>query len=131
MPFAFIFDENSLAVAKALACVRDDVTYPGAPGSPVKPGMKDLTLLPIIGQSGLVLLTRDRRIRLAPIERRKLLEHGVRACFLTSGGNLSRFDQLRLWLRHWDAIERLVLSEPAPWLASVTRNDVRLFDRRS
>jgi hypothetical protein len=45
----FIFDENSLAVAKAVACVRDDVTYPGAPDCPVKPGMKDLAMLRVIG----------------------------------------------------------------------------------
>jgi hypothetical protein len=77
----------------------------------------------------LVLLTRVRRIRLAPVERRQLLEQGVRACFLTSGGNISRFEQLRLWLRHWDAIERLIADEPPPWLASVTKNEVRLFDR--
>jgi hypothetical protein len=125
----FIFDENSLAVGRAFECVRDDVTYPGALGSPVKPGTKDTTMLAIIGGSGLVLLTRDKRIRLAPVERTKLLDHGVRACFLTSGGNLRRFDQLRVWARHWDAIERLVADEPAPWLASVTRTEVKLILR--
>ncbi len=126
----FIFDENSLAVGRAFQCVRDDVTYPGASGSPVEPGTEDATMLAIVGRSGLVLLTRDKRIRLAPVERTQLLDHGVRACFLTSGGNLRRFDQLRLWARHWDAIERLVADEPAPWLASVTKTEVRLIPRR-
>lgn len=88
-----------------------------------------MSLLPAIGEKGLVLLTRDKRIRLAPVERQALLVNNVRACFLTSGGNLSRFEQLRAWLRHWDAIERLVAEEPGPWLAAVTKTEVRLFDR--
>ena len=83
--------------------------------------------MPIIGQAGLVVLTRDKRIRSRPLERQALLDHGVRACFLTSGGTLDLFSQLRLWLRYWDDIESLVAEQPAPWLASVTRTGVRVF----
>lgn len=50
--------------------------------------------------------------------------------FLTSGGNLDLFSQLRLWLRLWDDIEALVAREPGPWLASVTRTGVRIFAHR-
>ncbi len=86
--------------------------------------------LPIIGQAGLVVLTRDKRIRSRPLERQALLAHGVRACFLTSGGSLDMFSQLRLWLRCWDDIETFVADRPAPWLASLTRTGVRIFDTR-
>ena len=120
-------DENSLGVAKALAYVRDDVTWPGDRDGLVRAGASDTAWLPIVGKACLVVLTRDKHIRSRPMERRALLEHGVRACFLTSGGNLDRFDQLRLWLRHWDAIEALVDHRPAPWLASVTRQGVHVF----
>ena len=123
-------DENSLGVAKALAYVRGDVTWPGAPGGPVPAGAADTAWLPIIGQAGLVVLTRDKRIRSRPLERQALLDHDVRACFLTSGGTLDLFAQLRLWLRYWDDIESLVTERPAPWLASVTRAGVRVFDTR-
>lgn len=123
-------DENSLGVAKALAYVRGDLTWPGAPGGPVPAGAADTAWLPVIGQAGLVVLTRDKRIRSRPLERHALLDHGVRACFLTSGGSLTLFDQLRLWLRHWDDIETLAAEQPAPWLASVTRTGVRIFDTR-
>lgn len=126
----WFLDENSLGVAKALAYVRGDVTWPGAPSGPVPAGAPDNTWLPTIGHAGLVVLTRDKRIRSRPLERRTLLDHGVRACFLTSGGNLDLFSQLRLWLRHWDDIETLVSEHPAPWLASVTRSGVRVFDTR-
>jgi PIN like domain len=123
-------DENSLGVAKALAYVRGDVTWPGAPGGPVPAGAADTAWLPIIGQAGLVVLTRDKRIRSRPLERQALLDHDVRACFLTSGGTLDLFSQLQLWLRNWDDIESLVTERPAPWLASVTRAGVRVFDTR-
>ena len=123
-------DENSLGVAKALAYVRGDITWPGASGGPVPGGAADTAWLPIVGQAGLVVLTRDKRIRSRPLERQALLDHGVRACFLTSGGTLDLFSQLRLWLRYWDDIETLVTEQPAPWLASVTRTGVRVFDTR-
>ncbi|BBG00345.1 MULTISPECIES: PIN-like domain-containing protein [Pseudonocardia] len=121
-------DENSLGVAKALAYVRGDITWPGAPDGPVPAGAADTAWLPIVGRAGLVVLTRDKRIRSRPLERQTLLDHGVRACFLTSGGSLDLFSQLRLWLRYWDDIESLVIEQPAPWLASVTRTGVRVFD---
>ena len=128
-PPRWFFDENSLGVAKALAYVRGDVTWPGAPDGLVPKGATDTQWLPIVGRAGLVVLTRDKRIRNRPLERVALLGHNVRACFLTSGGRLDLFDQLQLWLRYWPEIERLVADEPGPWLASVTRNGVRLFDK--
>ena len=123
-------DENSVGVAKALAYVRGDVTWPGAPGGPVAAGAADTVWLPVVGRLGLVVLTRDKRIRHRPLERQALLDHGVRACFLTSGGSLDLFAQLRLWLRSWDEIEVLVKDRPAPWLASVNRTGVQVFDAR-
>jgi PIN like domain len=92
-------DENSLGVAKALAYVRGDITWPGAPDGPVSAGAADAAWLPIVGQAGLVVLTRDKRIRSRPLERQALLDHNVRAWFLTSGGSLTLFEQLRGWLR--------------------------------
>jgi hypothetical protein len=123
-------DENSLGVAKALAYVRGDVPWPGAPAGPVPAGAADTAWLPVIGQAGLVVLTRDKRIRSRPLERQALLGHNVRACFLTSGGSLTLFEQLRLWLRYWDDIETLAADQPAPWLASVNRAGVRIFEAR-
>jgi hypothetical protein len=125
----WFLDENSLGVALALQHVRGDVTWPGAPDGVVPVGATDTTWLPLVGASGLVVLTRDKRIRTRPVERATLLEHGVRACFLTSGGNLDLFAQLRLWLRYWDEIENLVASTPGPWLASVNRAGVRIIAR--
>jgi hypothetical protein len=56
------------------------------------------------------------------------LDHDVRACFQTTGGQLTLFDQPRLWLRWWNEIEKLVDEHPGPWLASVTRAGASVFD---
>ena len=124
----WFFDENSIGVAKALQYVRGDVTWPGAPGGLVPEGARDSQWLPVVGKAGLVVLTRDKRIRRRPLERQALLASGVRACFQTAGGQHSLFEQLQLWLRHWSEIESLVEEEPGPWLASVTRVGVRIFE---
>lgn len=96
--------------------------------SPVSAGTPDEDRLPVVGRLG--LLTRDKKIRSRPVERQALLDHGVRACFQTAGGQLTLFEQLRLWLRWWDDIEDLVEQEPGPWLASVNRAGATIFDRR-
>jgi hypothetical protein len=77
----WFFDENSIGVAQALQYVRGDVTWPGGPGGMVPQGAKDPQWLPIVGKAGLVLLTRDKRIRKRPVERKALLGSGLRACF--------------------------------------------------
>lgn len=124
----WFFDENSIGVAHALQYVRGDITWPGGPGDLVPAGARDHEWLPLVGRAGLVALTRDKRIRSRPLERQALLDHGVRACFQTTGGQLTLFDQLRLWLRWWNEIEKLVAEHPGPWLASVTRAGVSIFD---
>jgi hypothetical protein len=99
-----------------------------APEDSVPKGAADAVGLPTVGKAGLVVLTRDKKIRSRPVERQALLDHDLRACFLTSGAHLNLFGQLQLWLRFWDDIEQLVEEQPRPWLASVTKQGVRLFD---
>lgn len=88
----WFFDENSIGVARALQYVRGDVTWPGGPGGLVPEGAKDPQWLPVVGKAGLVVLTRDKRIRRRPLEREALLTSGVRACFQTTGGQLNLFE---------------------------------------
>ncbi|MGQ0479729.1 MAG: hypothetical protein ACT4O0_01670 [Pseudonocardia sp.] len=127
-PARWFFDENSIGVAQALQYVRGDITWPGGPGGLVAEGAKDHDWLPVVGQAKLVVLTRDKRIRKRPLERQALLAHDVRACFQTTGGQLTLFQQLQLWLRWWNEIEKLVAEEPGPWLAGVTRAGATIFD---
>lgn len=125
-----LVDENSLGVAKALAYVRGDITLPGAPEGLVPAGASDTTWLPIVGCVGLVVLTRDKRIRSRPLERQALLGPGVRACFLTSGGTSTSSTSSDCGCGTETTLKKLVATEPGRRLASVTRTGVRLFDTR-
>jgi hypothetical protein len=120
----FFVDENTLPLGKALAAVRSDVLHPGHRRCPIPNGALDTEWLPHVGNTGLVLLTRDIRIRHRPAEKRLFLNHAVKGIFLTSGGNMGRWEILRLVVRHWEAIEALD-GLPGPWSRSLTGAGIR------
>ncbi|MBA2609016.1 MAG: hypothetical protein H0U92_08770, partial [Actinobacteria bacterium] len=85
MPARFFVDETDLWLAKRLAAVHADVAYPGSSSLPSVPrGTPDDDWLPIVGRLGLVVFTRDKRIRYRPVERQSWVTHGVRGFALTS-----------------------------------------------
>ena len=135
MSIRFITDENIGGVGKALVQVRDDVTYFSDPGStrrsrpscPVTLGMKDEEWLPIVGRMNWIVLTRDKHIRTRPGEIAAVKEHGIKLFAITSDGELSRWEQLRLLVRKWDRIEQLA-ARPGPMICSVTSSSVTPLD---
>ena len=77
----YFTDENALGLGKLLApCRPRDVLYPGHERLPEVPlGTPDLDWMPEVAGRGLIVLTRDRRIRTRPAELRVYLEHGIRS----------------------------------------------------
>lgn len=79
MQARFFVDENDLALGRALAEEHGDVVYPGHHDLLEVPrGASDDTWLPVIGARGLVVITRDQRIRYRTAEKRAWVERGVR-----------------------------------------------------
>ncbi|WP_241829868.1 PIN-like domain-containing protein [Parafrankia colletiae] len=117
-------DENTLPLGKALAAVRSDVVHPGHRRCPVRMGALDVEWLPYAGDAGLVLITRDIRIRHRPAEKRLFLLHGVKGIFLTKGGSMPRWDMLCMIVQHWNRIEPLA-EVTGPWSYSLTRAGIR------
>jgi len=66
----YFVNHDLTAVAKALAAVRDDVVYPGYGLHGVEPEALDRAWLPIVGQLGLGVITKDKHIRYRPAETR-------------------------------------------------------------
>ena len=65
----FFVDETSLGLGKALAIARHDVVHPGHPDLPSVPrGTLDPDWMPIVSAMGLVVISRDKRIRTKPAE---------------------------------------------------------------
>jgi hypothetical protein len=120
----FFVDENTLPLGKALAAVRGDVLHPGHLRCPVAKGALDTEWLPYVGSHGLVVLTRDLRIRSRPAEKRLFVAHTVKGVFLTKSGQMTRWDVLRMVVQHWDKIEPLQ-NLAGPWARSLTTAGLR------
>lgn len=130
MPTRFFVDENDLALGKALAAAHDDILFPGHAGlSEVPRGSLDDEWLAVIGERGLVVITRDKRIRYRPVERQRWIEHRVRGFVLTGRSSQSTSDSLEVLTRHWARMHALVEEHaPGPWMYSVTRERLRAID---
>lgn len=130
MPARFFVDENDLALGKALDAVRGDVVYPGHPDLPEVPrGALDDQWLPVVAEKGLVVITRDKKIRYRPAEKRAWIDHGVRGFVLTGKKSQTTADSHAILDRHWPTIEAAVEGEPdGPWMRSVTDREVRVID---
>lgn len=123
----FFVDENTVPLGKALAAVRTDVIHPGHKRCPIVLGTKDVHWLPYIGQEGLLLITRDNRIRHRAAEKHAFLAHEVKGLFLTKSGSMSRWDMLRMVVQYWGKIEPLA-DEKGPFAYSLTRAGLRALE---
>jgi len=135
MAIRFYVDETSVAVGRALAHVRDDVTYVADPGSirrgrppcPITYSMEDEDWLPIIGANDWIVLTRDKHIRTRPGEIAAVKRHSIRLFAITSGGELNRWDQLDILVRRWGRIEEEA-AKGGPLICSITSGAVTPLD---
>ena len=101
--------------------------HPGHVRLPNVPlGTPDAQWLPIVGELGLIVITRDKKIRSRPAEAGLVIAAGIRGFVLTGAGDLSTWDTLSVLVRQWDALERHLAAHPTgPWLAGLTSQGVR------
>jgi hypothetical protein len=125
---AFFADENVLGLGKLLRRAGHiDIVYPGHDELPEVPlGTKDLDWMPIVAARGLIVLTRERRIRSRPVELAAYREYGIRAVRIGSKQDLSPQDQFDMFLRHKLRIEREAIKlGGGPWALILTDAGVR------
>jgi hypothetical protein len=113
-----------VAVRRALSLVREDVRFAGGPGAP-KESTQDKDWLREAGEREWVVIKRDKKIRTRPGEREALIAAGLRTFCMTSGGNYSRWETLRLLAARWNRIEEVATTIPGPYIYSVTWDGVR------
>ncbi|GMA24330.1 hypothetical protein GCM10025864_20890 [Luteimicrobium album] len=124
----YFADENALGLGKLLRREgRDDVVYPGHEDLPDVPlGTPDLEWMPIVALRGLVVITRDRRIRTGPAELRAYVEHGVRSVWIGAKKDLTARDQLALLLQHEARLEREIIKRGrGPWALALSPSGIR------
>jgi hypothetical protein len=135
VPVRFYIDADLLGVAKILADVRSDVTYPGdrggrasdgfdRPACPVNPGDKDIDWIPLVSSQGWVIISRDRHIQHRPAERIALIDARARMFRLDARHGLNKWDQLEIIVSQWRRFEELA-SLPGPWLYTASRTSIR------
>jgi hypothetical protein len=134
----FYVDADLLGLAKVLAGLRFDVTYPGDPGAIIhkhdrspcpisNPATPDTEWLPLVAERGWLIISRDHNIRENPAERRAVLEAGARMVALAGADAGNKWHQLELVLRHWRKIEALT-AETGPFIYSATYTRLTKLD---
>lgn len=101
-------------VGIAMAAARDDIVYPeqlprkrkrwAVGGCGISRSTLDPNWLPTVAQMGWTIITRDRHIQSRPAEIRAVYKYGAKMVVLTTAGNLTRWEQLRIIARQWDKI---------------------------
>ncbi len=97
--------------AIAVEVAFDAERYPHLPG---QPPTADDVWIEEAGRLGEIIVYKDKRIRYRPEERAAFVRAGARMFLL--GGNLSRFDMLRLLMVAWPEMARLAASEAPPFI---------------
>lgn len=129
----YFTDENALGLGKLLRrSGREDVVYPGHEDLPEIPrGADDLEWLPIVGARGLIVLSRERRIRTRPAELRAYHEYGVRSVWIGAKQDLGPKQQLEIFLRYEERLKREIIKRgPGPWAVAISPSGVRPLNLR-
>lgn len=130
----YFTDENTLGMGKLLRRAgREDVLYPGHESLPEVPlGTLDLDWMPIIGDRGLVVITRDRRIRTRPAELQAYYEHGIRSVWIGAKRDLGPREQMELFLQHEERLKREIIKRGSgPWALAMGPSGLRPLSLRS
>ena len=115
-----IFIDRSVpkGVATALKEVRDDVRWFE---DAFEHDTKETAWLPEVGQRGWIVISRDKKIRTRPAERRALLEARAGCFILTQKQSLTRWDYLKLLAATLDEMISLFASTRRPFIFGVGR----------
>jgi PIN like domain len=116
-----IFVDRSIprGVAQALQRVRNDVRWLE---DCLPHNATDSDWLQLVGASGWLAITRDKKIRTRPGERADLVRYGVGCFILTQKQPLTRWDYLRLIVSTLDQMEANFAETARPFIYGVNRS---------
>lgn len=131
-------DADILGLAKVLAPLRPDVTYPGDSGAVIhsrhRPSCKitrastpDREWIPIVAAEEWLIITRDRAIQDHRLEVAAVLDHSARMVALSSAEAGTKWGQLEVVMSCWHDIEALE-GRPGPFVFTATRSGLTEVD---
>lgn len=132
----FYFDADVLGLAKIVALMRPDVTYPGDPGGTLHkrtrppcpittPQTSDDVWIPQVAAEGWLIITRDSRIQDHRAEVQAVRDSGARMVALSGKEARGTWAQMEILMNNWRRIEDL--GAPAPFIYTATRTALRAF----
>lgn len=118
----FYVDESALGLGKTMAAARKDTIHCGHPLAPRCPlGIKDPQWIPIVAEMGLVAIGRDKHLRTREAEFGLVETSCLRVFRIAAKRDLSTWDWLKVVMRNWDAMERIVAENPdGPWYYAIS-----------
>lgn len=134
-PVRYYVDADLMGLAKVLANLREDVTYPSDPGGIVRKRVRpaspvvttdvdDLDWIPVVAERSWSILTRDMKITRRPAELEAVRAHSAKLFVLDSREATNVWLQLEIVMSRWRDIER-TSNQPGPFVHSVTRSRVK------
>jgi hypothetical protein len=131
----FYFDADVLGVAKVLAQLRPDITYPGDPGAtihrrerPPCPIASTATLdtewIQIVADAGWLIVTRDSRVQDHRAEIEAVRDNNAKMVALSGRDATTTWNQLEVLFSQWRAIEALA-DQDGPFIWAATRSGLR------
>lgn len=127
----FYIDADILGLAKVLAELRNDITYPGDPGTVIykrrrpacpitSPEVLDPDWIPEVASRGWLIVTRDSKIITNVNEVTAVRENNARMVALNQADARSKWGQLEIFMTRWRDIEALT-TRPGPFIIRASR----------
>ena len=134
-PVRFYFDADILGIARIMAEVRADVTYPGDSGGTVRrktrspcpiesPTTKDEIWIPIVADKGWSIMTRDIQISRKRAQIEAVKRNKAKLFTIMTTGKLNNWDQLEVVVTRWRDIEKIAAGE-GPFIYALYRTSMR------
>jgi hypothetical protein len=131
----FYFDADVLGLARIVAGLRNDATFPGDPGATINRrqrsacpitdrSTKDPVWIEKVAALGWLIVTRDSRIQQHRAEIAAVRESGARMVALAGNDARGTWEQLEVFMRQWREIDRLTATD-GPFIYTATRTSLR------
>jgi PIN like domain len=132
---SYYLDADILGLARVLAGLRPDVTFPGDRGHVINKrqrppcpitdvATKDSVWIPQVTQRGWLIITRDRHVKDHRREIGAVVEYGSRMVVLSGQEARTTWEQLEIVMGQWRRIERC-RDESGPFIYLATRTQLR------
>ena len=127
----FVFDENLVKAGRALCQLRPvgDMACFGHPplDGAIGNGTLDPDWIPMVGDSGWVVITHDKRLRTRPREAALAVEHKLKVVHLYQAGAMTAWEQAVRVMTNWSAVESQIEQAPdGPWWLDVRKGKTEL-----